>query len=50
MISIALSLVATAVASNENVIHNFVAFPRGAYRQSNLTADAAGNLYGTNRA
>jgi uncharacterized repeat protein (TIGR03803 family) len=34
-------------AANEKVLRSFVAFPRGANPQSNLIADAAGNLYGT---
>lgn len=37
----------SAWAAHEKVLHNFVAFPHGAYPQANLIADAAGNLYGT---
>jgi uncharacterized repeat protein (TIGR03803 family) len=37
----------SAHAAHEKVLHNFVAFPRGANPQANLIADAAGNLYGT---
>jgi uncharacterized repeat protein (TIGR03803 family) len=33
--------------THEEVLHNFVPFPRGASPQASLIADAAGNLYGT---
>jgi len=48
-IALFVTLVATtsAQAAHEKVLHNFVAFPRGANPQDNLVADAAGNLYGT---
>jgi uncharacterized repeat protein (TIGR03803 family) len=44
---IGLALVAKAAAANEMVIHDFIALPQGANPQSNLIADAAGDLYGT---
>jgi uncharacterized repeat protein (TIGR03803 family) len=37
----------SAWATQERVLHNFVAFPRGATPQANLIADESGNLYGT---
>jgi uncharacterized repeat protein (TIGR03803 family) len=37
----------SANATHETILHNFVAFPRGANPQANLVADSAGNLYGT---
>jgi hypothetical protein len=48
-IALLITLVATtsAWATHEKILHDFVDLPQGAYPQANLTADAAGNLYGT---
>src|SRR5579863_8323086 len=49
VIALFVTLVATisAWAAREEVLHDFVALPDGAYPQANLIADTTGNLYGT---
>lgn len=42
-----LTLAQAQTSYTEVVLHNFVAPPKGAYPDSSLIRDAAGNLYGT---
>ncbi len=44
---VVLLCVSFSAASTGTVLHSFVSLPHGANPQANLTADAAGNLYGT---
>jgi uncharacterized repeat protein (TIGR03803 family) len=46
-VALILLLVSVAPAATEKILHNFNVLPHGANPESNLIADAAGNLYGT---
>jgi uncharacterized repeat protein (TIGR03803 family) len=46
-VALILLCVGACPAASEKILHNFSALPHGATPESNLIADAAGNLYGT---